>query len=355
MSRHLSLETLWEEPRRPASAEAGEEKIPAAEPPPLAGMARLAAESPDLDTRNEVQYFRLPCRSVLNKGAHGAMPFGYTLNPYRGCEFGCAYCFARYTHEYMGWEEWLDFERTIYVKEEAAAVLAQELKPEKLYGQSIVIGTVTDPYQPAERRYRVTRQVLEVLAQHRGLTVSLTTKSALVLRDLDVLQELHRRHHFTLHVTLITADRALCRRIEPRTPTPERRLQAVRALAQAGLRVGVFAVPLLPLITDHEEDVESLLRACAEAGAQFVVGGMLRLRPSARKRFMPWLEEHFPEFVAAYRRLFADGSRLGAAYSKDVLERLARLRERYGLPSDPPAAAAAPPLPEQLVLELGWG
>jgi DNA repair photolyase len=319
-------------------------------------MARLAAESDAVDERNEVQYFRLPCRSVLNKCANEAMPFAYTINPYRGCEFGCAYCFARYTHEYMGLEEWLDFERHIYIKEEAANVLARELKPEKLTGHPIVIGTVTDPYQPAERRHRVTRQLLEVLARHRGLTLSLTTKSALVLRDVDLLQELHRRHHLTLHVTIITADRALCRRIEPRAPTPEKRFQAVRGLAEAGLCVGVFAVPLLPFITDREEDLDALLRACAEAGAQFVVGEMLRLRSSARKRFEPWLEEHFPEYAPAYRRFFADGSRLGATYSEGVLERFARLRNRHGLPDRPPTSVAPTPAPprEQLALGLEW-
>lgn len=312
---------------------------------------------PSLETcrPERAQYVPLPCRSVLNKCAKGALPFAYTLNPYRGCEFGCAYCFARYTHEYMGWQEWVDFERTIYVKMAAAAVLAQELRPEKLSGCPIAIGTVTDPYQPAERQYCITRQVLEVFAQHRGLTLSLTTKSALLLRDLDVLQELHRRHRLTLQVTLITADRALCRRIEPRAPTPERRLQAVRGLAQAGLQVGVFAMPLLPFITDRPESLEALLQACADAGAQFAVADLLRLRSSARKRFGPWLRENFPELAPAYRRLFADGSRLGAPYQQEVLERFARLRERYGLSGGPPASAALPLPSGQLALELEWG
>jgi DNA repair photolyase len=185
-----------------------------------------------------------------------------------------------------------------------------------------------------------------------------------VLRDVDLLQELHRRHHLTLHVTIITADRALCRRIEPRAPTPEKRFQAVRGLAEAGLCVGVFAVPLRPFITDREEDLDALLRACAEAGAQFVVGGMLRLRSSARKRFDPWLEEHFPKYAPAYRRFvggaqsdrlrYADGSRLGATYSEGVLERFARLRAHHGRPDRPPSSAAPTPAPPREQLALGW-
>ena len=352
MSRNLSLETLWREP----SPEPQGESVPEMPPAPTStGISRLASESDAVDMRNEVRYYHLPCRSVLNRCANEAMPFAYTINPYRGCEFGCAYCFARYTHEYMGWEEWLDFERIIYIKADAPAVLARELQPEKLYGQAIGIGTVTDPYQPAERRHQVTRKLLEVFAQHRGLQLSLTTKSALVLRDVDLLQELHRRHHLTLQITLITADRALCRRIEPRAPTPERRFQAIRGLSDAGLHVGVFAVPLLPFLTDSEEHLDGLLRHCADAGARFIVAGNLRLRSSARQRFEPWLEEHFPELAPAYRRFFAAGSRLGAAYQQGVLERFARARARYGLPDHlPTVPPEAGPAREQLALGLEW-
>ncbi|HIE53051.1 MAG TPA: radical SAM protein [Armatimonadetes bacterium] len=321
----------------------------------LTGLAKIAADSPQVDARNAVEYFSLPCKSVLNrvcpsKGTRGRLSFAYTINPYRGCEFGCAYCFARYTHEYLGFEGWLAFERKIYVKEQAAEVLAGELNSAKLQGQTIAIGTVTDPYQPAERRFEVTRRILAVLAQHRGLRLSLTTKSDLILRDLDLLQILHQRHHLCLNVTLTVTDRHLSRRLEPRAPRPEKRLRAVRGLAAAGLTVGVFYCPVMPLVNDSKAALEAACRTAAEAGAQYLAWQALRLRSAARERFYPWLAETFPQLLARYRRLYAGDIEPPLAYRERVQAELDRFRQQYGLAAGPPPPPADWFAEEQLIL-----
>jgi len=336
MAQPLTLEALWKD------------LLPAAEEASPTGREEV------LDSRNEVQYLRLPCRSVLNRCPSEQVPFAYTINPYRGCEFGCAYCYARYTHEYLGWEGGQDFERTVYVKERAGEVLARELGRKNLRGHLIAIGPATDPYQPAERRYEVTRDILKALSHHRRLWLSLTTKSDLLLRDLDLLQTIHARSHLCVNVTITTVDLHLARRLEPRAPTPEKRLKAVRELAQAGLNVGLFLMPLLPFLNDDEAGLETLMAQARDTGAQYVVPGLLRLRSAARKRFFPWLEQNFPELSPTYRRLFAQTLCLRAGDAQEILARVERLRHRYGLAAGPPAPGKGAPsdLPAQLSLPL---
>jgi DNA repair photolyase len=280
-----------------------------------------------------VSFFDLPCRSVLNRCASERMPFEWTINPYRGCEFGCTYCYARYSHEYLGMEDWVDFQDKIFVKREAARRLARELPRALSSGGAIALGTVTDPYQPAEREHRITRRILEVLARARGLRLSITTKSTLVARDLDLLRVLASRGRLTINVSLITLDRRLARILEPRAPTPEKRLGTIRTLSDAGLRVGVFAMPVLPGLTDSPRALEELVRRSAQAGAAHFAAQLLFLRGSARRGFLMKLEKDFPALARRYRRVYR-GSAYAARPLRDQLAlRVAELTTRYGLTS----------------------
>src|SRR5215469_4837509 len=169
----------------------------------LVGIARLAAHGEAVRQGHEVNYFTLPVRSLLNRCTSARMTFTWTINPYRGCEFGCKYCYARYTHEFMEMRDGVEFEQKIYVKQHTAELLRQELRQVKP-GDSIAIGAATDPYQPAEKRYEVTRGILEEFARHEGMHLGIITKSNLIVRDIDVLQEVARRNRFSVHVTVTT-------------------------------------------------------------------------------------------------------------------------------------------------------
>src|SRR5438045_3096331 len=282
----------------------------------LVGIARLAAESPLLEAKSQVDYFEIQARSILNRTKPN-MPFRWTINPYRGCEFGCKYCYARYTHEFMGMEDSRDFEEKIYAKAAPADLLRQELKkiPKR---DAIAIGTATDPYQPAERRYGRTRAILEVFAGERGRRLSITTKSDLVTRDIDLHTEIARGNVLDINITITTLDTELARMLEPRAPRPDLRLAAVRKLSEAGICAGVFPNPVMLLITDREESLDALAHAAAEAGAKYFGGGPLFLMPVAQKVFFPFLDEHFPELAARYREQYQRSPYLGADY-KDRL------------------------------------
>ena len=203
--------------------------------PKLVGIARMAAEAPCLEPKRRVEYFELPARSYLARCDSTRVPFRWTINPYRGCEFGCKYCYARYTHEFMELRDPEQFERKIFAKSFDAARFRDELRALPL-GETVALGTATDPYQPAERRYGVTRKMLEVFAETAGLRLGITTKSDLITRDVGLLKEVARRHYLTVSVTVTTVDRELARALEPMAPRPDLRLAAVRGLADAGSR-----------------------------------------------------------------------------------------------------------------------
>ncbi|WP_345785219.1 radical SAM protein [Roseisolibacter sp. H3M3-2] len=257
---------------------------------------------------------------------------------------------------------WLAFERRILVKRDAPDVLRRtlasrraRLRPLLAGEETLVVGTATDPYQPAERRFRLTRAVLEVLAERRGLKVVVITKSALVARDADVLARLAERGAVSVHVSLITLDRALARRVEPRAPTPEARLRAVERLARAGVDVGINCMPVLPGITDRPRDLAALVARAAEAGASTVAAGALRLQPAARDRYLPWLGAEFPALAARYRATYARGHYASDAYRQGLHDYVVRLCERHGLRvRDYNKRARAKPgvVSEQLSLEL---
>src|SRR5438105_14891822 len=185
----------------------------------LVGIARLASLGHSINEGHQVEYFTLTARSILNRCTSRRMPFTWTINPYRGCEFGCKYCYARYTHEFMEMRDSLEFEQKIYVKQQAAWLLRQDLKKVK-HGESIALGTATDPYQPAERRYGITRAILEEFAQHKGFELGLVTKSNLVLRDLEVLKRIAENNLLSIHITVTTTNADLARVLEPRAPRP---------------------------------------------------------------------------------------------------------------------------------------
>ena len=290
----------------------------------------MASESELLEAKREVQYFELPARSILNR-TKPSMPFRWTINPYRGCEFGCKYCYARYTHEFMEMAP-EDFEDKIYAKSAARHLLRQELS--RIARQDwIAIGTATDPYQPAERRFGRTRAILEVFGHERGRRLSITTKSDLVVRDVGLIREIARGNVVGVNVTITTLDEKLARSLEPRAPRPELRLQAVRKLSSAGICVGVYPNPIMPGLTDDERSLDRLARAAREAGAMTFGSGPLFLQPSAQAVMLPFLEREFPELAERYRKLFATSAYLSKAYKDALSVRVRRVRERYGLAS----------------------
>ena len=327
-----------------------------AEKTALVGIARMAAQSPLVRERAEVEYYHLAARSTLNRESSGRMPFAWTINPYRGCEFGCHYCYARYTHEFMEMWESRDFERKIYAKTAAPERLRAELRQGRDKGLPIALGTATDPYQPAERQFEITRRILEVFAGFRGLDLSITTKSVLILRDLDLLQSLASRHRFSIHMTVTTLDERLARLLEPKAPAPAQRLEAVRKLARAGVRVGVNAMPVLPGLNDAPRMLEALAAQSAQAGARFLYANILFLMPSAMKQFMPFLEKEFPQLVKRYRKLYARSAYLRGEYPEKISRFVAELRARYGLDGnrgEAPAAARHPQMDLPFALPPG--
>jgi DNA repair photolyase len=307
----------------------------------LVGIARIAANSPTLEAKHRVEYLQLPTRSYLTRCDSTRVPFGWTINPYRGCEFGCKYSYARYAHEFMELRDPMDFERKIFVKAFDPAAFRAELQKTPT-GETIAIGTATDPYQPAERRYRITRSMLEVLAGCSGFRLGITTKSDLIPRDLDVLREVARRHLLTVFMTVTTMDRDLARLIEPLAPRPDLRIRAVRKLAQSGIRVRVGCSPILPLINDSEPSLDQVARAAAQAGAAGLHGQVVFLKPCAKNVFMPFLEEHFPALVKRYRERFARTAYLRGDYPETIKERVHRIRRRYNL--NPPHPEEFPEL-----------
>src|ERR1700691_6591240 len=300
-------------------------------PASLVGIPRLASEGESLREGRNVEYFTLPAKSLLNRCTSGrGMPFTWTINPYRGCEFACKYCYARYTHEFMEMRDGIEFERKIYVKQQTAELLRRDLRRVKP-GESIALGTATAPYQPAERRYEITRGILEEFARHRGFALGIVTKSNLVVRDLDLLRAVSQNNALSVHMTVTTMNADLARILEPRAPRPDLRIDAVRQLSEAGLTVGVSCSPVLPGITDSPPDLEAVVRAAAAAGAGHIFAGPLFLKPCSAAIFLPFLEQHFPELVENYRQRYQDRSFLPPSYGKRVAELIARFREKYGI------------------------
>lgn len=242
--------------------------------------------------RVETVYLRDASRSVIARNRSPDVGFDASLNPYRGCEHGCVYCYARPSHEYLGFSAGLDFESRILVKEDAPELLRRELASRRWTPQVLALSGVTDPYQPVERKLEITRRCLEVLAE-AGNPVGVITKSSLVARDADLLGELARHGAAVVSISITTLDGETARTMEPRAAHPRRRLEAIARLAEAGVPVGVMVAPILPGLTDHE--IPRILEAAAEASARFAAYTLLRLPGAVAGLFEGWLEEHFPE------------------------------------------------------------
>lgn len=240
----------------------------------------------------ETQYFRDDTKSIITRNSSPDVGFETSLNPYRGCEHGCIYCYARPTHEYLGLSAGLDFESKIMVKTKAPELLHAELEAPRWEPQTLVLSGVTDPYQPIERKLRITRACLEVLARFRN-PVAIITKNRLVARDLDVLKELSAHNAVAVNISVTSLDSNLQRVLEPRTSSPRARLDTIRQLHDAGIPIGVMVAPIVPGITDHE--IPKIIEACAKAGAKFAGYTVVRLPWAVAPLFEHWLEKHFPE------------------------------------------------------------
>jgi DNA repair photolyase len=334
-------------------------------PTPLVGIARLAANAPGAETKRHSaerpEYFFLPVKSILNRCDSNRVPFEWTINPYRGCEFACKYCYARYTHEYMEIDGG-EFERKIFVKQDAASLLARDVSQKYSYAskasgyskaEHIAIGTATDPYQPAEREYRVTRACLEELAKRENLSVSIITKSNQIVRDLDILKVIAAKSALSVNITVTTLKPRLARLLEPRAPRPDLRLEAVKELHDAGLHVGVSASPLVPGITDGEGELEAIAAAAKNAGAEWFFSGVLFLMPASARQFLPFIEKKFPKLAGQYRDWYAKNGYAPEAYRKKASERVLRIREKFGFSSRPWEGER--PSCRQGQLPLSWG
>ncbi len=242
-------------------------------------------------------------KGIISKNDSPDIPFEYSINPYRGCEHGCVYCYARPSHAYMGLSAGIDFETRLFYKADAGRVLEEELARPGYVCKPITVGANTDPYQPIERQMLVTRAVLEVLARTRH-PVSIISKSALVLRDLDLLTDLARDNLVSVAISITTLSAATKRSLEPRTASPQARLRVVRELNAAGVPTGVMVAPVIPAITDHE--MEAILEAATAAGARWAGYVLVRLPYEIKDLFREWLTEHFPDRAAHVMSLIQD-------------------------------------------------
>ncbi len=310
------------------------EQSPATEPV-LSGIARMAAESAPAGEGHLIEFHALKVRSVLNKtNSQRRLGFAWSINPYRGCEFACRYCYARYTHEYMELRRPEEFERKIFVKQNAPWLLEQELKQVRP-GEEIAIGTATDPYQPIERHAKVTQNLLETLGKHRGLRLGLVTKSTLIERDIPLLIRIARNNTLVLHLTVTTPNSRLARLLEPRAPRPDLRLRTVARLRQAGLTAGVLCSPVLPGITDTAKALDTMAGKAKAADASFFAAQPLFLKSCSKATYLDFIREHFPQLEELYRQQFSNGAFVSVAYRNRVAALVKAARAKHGLSGRP--------------------
>ena len=269
------------------------------------------------------------CKSLLNRVSGDALPFRWTINPYRGCQHACVYCFARGTHAYLGMDTGRDFDTRISVKVNAPEVLRQELRSPNWRGQLIALGTACDPYEPAEQKYQLTRRILEALRDFHN-PVSITTKGTLITRDLEILQELSGNAFCSVNFSLGTLDEKVWKLTEPQTPHPKKRLQAMEKLVRAGVRAGILMAPIIPGLSDTPEGLEAVVRAASDHGARFVAPNILHLKPGSREWFMPFIREAYPHLNPLYAHLYK-GPYAPQEYTDRILDLVDSLRQRYAL------------------------
>jgi len=298
----------------------------------LVGIARQAAEGSVLSEKRRVEYRSLPTRRWLNRCHSARVPFDWTINPYRGCEYGCKYCYARFTHEFLERKEEAAFETEIYAKDFTAHSIQAELRTLRP-GDVIGLGTATDPYQPVERTFGLTRQLLAAMSGVRGISLFVTTKSDLVSRDADLFSMLSASNDVRVTVTVTTMDQALAKLTEPYAPRPDLRLKAVDELVRAGVKAGVIASPVLPLLTDSVQNLSAIARAAKAAGADQFGANVLFLKPSARRVFFPFLEKRFPSLAGRYRKAYGKSAYLAGNYPRHIQDRVNQIRLQIGIPA----------------------
>jgi DNA repair photolyase len=250
-----------------------------------------------------ITFIESEAKSIINRVPGGALPFDWTINPYRGCSHACTYCFARPTHTYLDMDAGRDFETKIVVKVNAPDVLRRELAAKRWKGEHIAMGTGTDPYQRAEGRYKLMRGIMQALIDHRN-PFSILTKGTLILRDLDLLQRAAEVAPVSAAFSIGTLDEQVWRETEPGTPHPKARMEAVRTLTDAGIPTGILMAPILPGLSDAPEQLRAVVEAAIDAGATHVSPIMLHLRPGVREEFLPWLETEHPDLVERYLQMY---------------------------------------------------
>jgi DNA repair photolyase len=304
-------------------------------------MAELEAR------RADIHYDEIECKSALNpvKG----MGFNWSLNPYVGCEHRCSFCYVR-AYELRADRPHDDrYGRTIRVKTNVAQVLRCELARRSWKKETVVIGAATDPYQPAEGRFKLTRQCLEALRDFSN-PAGLITRGPMIVRDIDVLTELAKRADLGVTFSIPTIDMDVWRKTEPGTAPPQQRLRAIEKLVAAGIKASVGMAPILPGLSDGPEQIEAVVKAAREAGATGVWAGMLHLRPGTREHFMTVLQRHWPELVPQYERMYRDRAYLPAVLTGPSMREVARLRELHQVSYRRPIRLQPPPPPKQLSL-----
>jgi DNA repair photolyase len=295
-------------------------------------------------------YLEDTCKTALNKVPEASrVPFRWTVNPYRGCTHSCHYCFARAFHAYLDLGVGDDFSSKIVVKTNVVEVLRRELASPRWDGETIAMGTATDPYQHCEGRYKLMRGILQAYVDFEQ-PLSLLTKSTMILRDLDLYEQLNEAASLSVSMSVGTLDEEVRRIVEPGTPPGGRRLEILGRFADAGIRTGVLVAPILPGLTDDEEHLEEVLAACAEVGVDYAAPIVLHVRSSIREHFMPWLERTYPWLYPRYVELYGSRAYAPKAYQQQVAERFARLRLRHGLTGS--GHRELRPRQEQLALSL---
>jgi DNA repair photolyase len=301
-----------------------------------------------------IQYETLTSKTILNQVTAPSMPFRWSINPYRGCQHGCSFCYARATHTFMGVAADDTFQRHIFLKSNAVEALEEQLRKiarsrngVKSLGH-VAIGTATDPYQPVEAQAKLTRGCLEVLAKY-GVSISLTTRSPLVLRDLDLLRGMSVS---SINISINTLDKNVWKAMEPSSPYPMKRLETVQALVENGIPAGIFMAPILPYLTDRLDDLSELIRLAGQHGTRFVMSSYLRLSTSEVKVwFFETLRRHYPELVGKYAAMYSGSGYTPKSYREPIEEAIERMLREHGIEGNsasrreqrtPPAEPAAP-------------
>jgi DNA repair photolyase len=284
----------------------------------------------------EAEIQEIHCKTLLNRINVPDFPFRWTLNPYRGCRNACRYCYARPTHEFWGMNAGAEFDQRVFAKMNASEVLREELRRPKWQGEAIAIGTASDPYEPAEAQYQLTRRIIQTLTEFQN-PASINTKGTLARRDVDVLWELYRVADVQVIFSVGSIDDEAWKLTEPGTPHPVARLEAMQALVEGGIPAGVMMAPLLPGISDSSESINAVVEAAVQHKAQFLSANLLFLKPGSREWFMPLIKEAYPHLEPGYARLYGKKAYAPKDYTRDVLKVVDEARRNWALP------AACPP------------